>query len=461
NLVRTIPAGEIITRTNTLTEPPDSLLQAMRIFFLGVAAGRLVDGGGGNRSMMVHPSQQTMLHGDYCRWVNEAKARWVQLLGLPQGDPDRLELIDELRDSHADLQATVANLRPLDELLSVLAWSIRRTRVWEVNTAGGPTPEIDWGTDYSHVLVGGQAMDRGFTVNGLTVTYMPRGVGTGTADTIQQRARFFGYKRLYLGYCRIYLEAAARAAYQSYVEHEENLRQRLTEHRRTGRPLTDWKRAFFLDQQLQPTRRSVMDLTYLHDVLSDEWYVTRAPHDSEEAVVTNREIVRRFLERLTLQPDAGSPQRTEMQQHHLADEVPLSLALADLLTPMRITRAQDSQRYTGLLLQVREYLDAHPAALCRVYTMSRGAERERSVDREDEIPMLRLFQGAHPVFPLTQRGAIYPGDSEMRAPTGLTIQVHRLRVVRADDSVLDDVPALAVWVPSEMAEAWVVQEPPR
>ncbi len=49
-------------------------------------------------------------------------------------------------------------------------------------------------------------MDRGFTVKGLTVTYMPRGLGEGNADTVQQRARFFGYKESYLGYCRVRLE---------------------------------------------------------------------------------------------------------------------------------------------------------------------------------------------------------------------------------------------------------------
>jgi hypothetical protein len=48
-------------------------------------------------------------------------------------------------------------------------------------------------------------MDRGFTVEGLTVTYMPRGLGMGNADTVQQRARFFGYKRSYLGQCRIFV----------------------------------------------------------------------------------------------------------------------------------------------------------------------------------------------------------------------------------------------------------------
>ena len=73
--------------------------------------------------------------------------------------------------------------------------------MWEINTRGNRrTPQINWGQSYSWILVGGQAMDRGFTVEGLTVTYMPRNLGIGNADTVQQRARFFGYKRAFLGH---------------------------------------------------------------------------------------------------------------------------------------------------------------------------------------------------------------------------------------------------------------------
>ena len=398
NLVQTIPVADIITAANPLTEPAGSLLEALRIFFLGVAAGWIVDEAAGNRSMMIHPSQQTVLHNDYCNWVTAAKDLWLRLLELPVADPDRHALIADLETSYADLRTTVDDLPRFEDLLTMLPRAIRKTRIWLVNAATGATPRIDWKADgYGHILVGGQAMDRGFTVSGLTVTYMPRGVGTGMADTVQQRARFFGYKRQYLGYCRVYLEADARSAYRAYVEHEESVRQALIDHRRTGLPLSEWKRAFFLDMRLQPTRRSVMDLSYLQDVLSDEWYTPKAPHDSDEAVAANRAVVQGFLQRLTMQPDAGSGQRTEMQKHEVADGVPLSLVLTELLTTLRISRSSDSQRFTGLLLQVSAYSEEHPDARCQVFHMSRGAERERAADSDDQIPT--LFQGASPSHP--------------------------------------------------------------
>ena len=103
-------------------------------------------------------------------------------------------------------------------------------------------------------------MDRGFTVEGLTVTYMPRDMGVGNADTIEQRARFFGYKRRYLGYCRVFLENGVRDAFRFYVEHERDIRRRLQEHRNIGRPLERVASGILrLDTGLSPTRRQVLE----------------------------------------------------------------------------------------------------------------------------------------------------------------------------------------------------------
>ena len=82
------------------------------------------------------------------------------------------------------------------------------------------------------------ALDRGFTVDSLSVTYMPRGVGVGNADTLQQRARFFGYAKLkgYFGICRVYLEQALKVAFTDYVEHEQIMRGELEKSQDRRRP---------------------------------------------------------------------------------------------------------------------------------------------------------------------------------------------------------------------------------
>ncbi|WP_259279937.1 Z1 domain-containing protein [Enterobacter roggenkampii] len=113
--------------------------------------------------------------------------------------------LNEFRKSYNHLKETTC-LPPFEQVANSFGIAFKNTQIVEVNSRKNKTPAIDWQHNYGWILVGGIAVDRGFTVEGLTVTYMPRGVGVGNADTIQQRARFFGYKKNYLGFCRVYLE---------------------------------------------------------------------------------------------------------------------------------------------------------------------------------------------------------------------------------------------------------------
>ena len=456
-LVRTIPAADIPTDQNELSSPPESLIEALKVFVLGVASGLVLSDGRGNRSMMIHPSQTTAPHSQYQYWIVQVIENWKALLDRPEGSAEREEVIADFQSAYDDLHATSPDLPTFQELSRRLLHALRRTSIHEVNASRGKTPQIGWRDTYAHILVGGQAMDRGFTVEGLTVTYMPRGLGVGNADTVQQRARFFGYKRQFCGFCRVYLEPSVRAAYRVYVEHEEDIRTRLATHAQTGRPLVEWKRAFFLDTALRPTRNSVLQLPYMQAAISDDWYAPKSPHETQDAVSENRATVAAFVDRVTWAEDAGHAQRTQPQRHHVG-QVTLRSIYEELLTKMRVVHPRDSQKYTGMLLQVGSFLANHPEATATVYHMSGGVLRERELNVENEIP--QLFQGKNPRV----GEVIYPGDRAIKSDAGLTVQIHRLRVLKpaaagsAQEEVAADVPALAVWVPAEMERDWLVQQ---
>ena len=449
-LVEQIPPSEIPGPNNMLTEPPDSLCEALQIFLLGVAAG-LAKGNSRNRSMLVHPSRETTGHSQYYEWVTQIVNSWRRLFDLDDSEPDKAELIKSFEETYKQLEATISDPIHFDELKTQLRRALRQTRIVEMNASGGQTPNIDWSSAYPHILVGGQAMDRGFTVEGLTVTYMPRGTGVGNADTIQQRARFFGYKLGYLGYCRVYLDSEVEEAFRSYVVHEEDIRERLLEHSATGEPLREWKRAFFLDPSLKPTRKNVLSSGYLQDKFSDSWYDPETPHDPIEMVEHNRVVVNDFTSKLNFVDDEGDSRRTPVQRHKVANGVPLKAAYEELLVKLTTVPPDDSQKYTGLLLQLEHYLEDNPDTTCSIYRMIGGASRERSTNADNEIG--QLFQGSN-------AATGYPGDREIRGP-GLTIQIHTLNVKDSSGHIISDVPTVAVWVPAEMAQGWLVQEAPR
>ena len=105
-------------------------------------------------------------------------------------------------------------------------------------------------------------------------------------------------------------------------------------------------------------------------------------------------------------------------------EVPLRDAIKQLLVRMRINDIADSQRNTGMLLQLSLAQESNPNEICTVYRMSpRRTGRSRSVKENGKIGAY-LFQGAAPVNPPERRGEVYPGDPAIRDDDTITVQIH-------------------------------------
>lgn len=445
-------------------EPPESLKMAMAIFFIGIVAKHIVPNSGRNRSMMVHPSIKRIRHNQFYVWVISIKENWERILQLPNGDQDKIDLINYFSIAYDNLHKTVLNLPPFEEILENLSWNIRKTVVEEVNSTRGRTPTIDWSTSPSYILVGGQAMDRGFTVEGLTVTYMPRGIGVGNADTVQQRARFFGYKGDYIRFCRIFIDQDTLQAYKDYVEHEEDIRRQLVEHGDTGKSLSEWKRVFLMPRQLRPTRNNVIDIDYTQDDFDNIWFYPRSPHISKSAVVLNNNLIDDFVSTLKLSPDKGHPDRSPVMRHLVNNSISLKDIYERLISQFKVSDPEDSQKFIGLQLQVRNYLERHPEDTSSVYIMSCNSWkdgwllRDRGVDDNDNIK--NIFQGAHPDASKEnlKQGEIYPADNNLGDKNRLIVQIHRLNLTNRENVIARDIYDLAIWIPGKMANSWLSQQ---
>lgn len=454
-LVRTIPRNEIPTNRNPLDEPPESLIYALKLFFLGVAIGKFRKDSR-NRSMMIHPSRLQFDQMYYHIWVQSIKERFVLTLQQEDDDLDKQELVEEFREAYQDLMQTESNLPRFEELIGRIAQtdrlehSINSTKLELVNSSRGRTPTINWRDNYSFILVGGQSMDRGFTVEGLTVTYMPRNIGVGNVDTIQQRARFFGYKRGYLGLCRIYLDQSTIDAYTHYVEHEEELRSSLLRDKLANKHLNDWERQAILSRAYRLARRNVFDTTFNRYDFGNYWFRITAPHDQPNIIANNRQVCEGYIHnnRQSLQEDAGHVNRTEDQKHYVLNTT-LDDVFNNLLHRLRFTREDDSEGYTTLQSVLHLYLEQNPNSLATVYLMKKGEKRTRRLTSNDEIQ--QLFQGRNP-----RRGrgeVIYPGDSLIRNEEQVTVQIHKLDLIdRNTGEVFEDIYSIAVWTPEEVGK---------
>jgi hypothetical protein len=105
NLVIEIPQNEIPTPDNVLYEIPASLLDALKIFFLGVVAGE-IHNNHRNRTMLVHPSRLQGDHNEFTSWIRNACYSWQRLLSGSDNEEKR-ELLDSFKNSYSQLQQTV------------------------------------------------------------------------------------------------------------------------------------------------------------------------------------------------------------------------------------------------------------------------------------------------------------------------------------------------------------------
>ncbi len=117
------------------------------------------------------------------------------------------------------------------------------------------------------VLVGGTQLSRGFTVEGLTVSYFRR--KAGQADTLMQAGRWFGFRPGYKDLVRLYIRRDAHVdlyeAFEALLMDEEALREELRQYEGfddDGMPLVEPRQIPPLVSQhlpwLKPTARNKM-----------------------------------------------------------------------------------------------------------------------------------------------------------------------------------------------------------
>jgi hypothetical protein len=447
-IIRDIPYSEIYGDDNTFQEAPDTLQEAMRIFFLSVTSGYLLGNKKGNpknRSMMVHPSRLVEEHDIYYDWVTHIKSLWEKvLLERDDSDETKQQIISEFREAYKDLKANAPDIQPFEVLLETLGHNISNTAVEQLNSRAGSS--VDWNSNYSFILVGGQAMDRGFTVEGLTITYMPRSMGVGNADTIQQRARFFGYKKDFLGHCRVYLDAENIHLFSEYVNHEEDIRKKLLEHKLSGQHLNEMERRFVLNEMFRLTRTNVLSEELTRTTFGNKWVRIRAPHDSEIIIESNRVVVDSFIKKYEpiFSEDEGHKERTKEQKHLIA-KIPLKDLFTELLNELKFTRQTDSTTYTNLKSVIDLYTDEFPPEDSFVYLTAKGNRRTRRL-KKDEIQ--QLFQGKNP----RTGEVIYPGDEKIKSENSVTVQIHNLDF---RDTDYENVATIAVWIPARLSQSLI------
>ena len=417
-----------------------------------------------NRSMMIHPSAWTASHRQYKTWIDRAIKPLMDSVEkqLPKNEA---EVAKKFQKEFESLKKSFPAIKPLKELLKAMVEDVFSDLNWvEVNGTPDAEKKIKWKQTRYWILVGGQKLDRGYTVEGLCVTYMPRPLGgSGAADTLQQRARFFGYKRDYLGLCRVFLQQDVRDAFADYVEHEEFVRTALESSR--GKSLSEWRRDFVLTAMLKPTRPSVIGLG-VRRVFVEKWIVPGVLQRDERAAENNRTLLTTVEKSWKAQygPSINAARLPQFSvkaslPHSVINDVPLRAVLEDFLLKVQVKDPKDAEDHSAALIALGALLSEDQSAKVQVFLMNDLDPGYRTRDAG------RGFKAEDPFAPINNyfsQSANALNDRSFISDTIVTLHLRRFdlgtQIRDASKADIRNVTWFALHVPDALKTSLIVEE---
>lgn len=451
-LVLTIPDDQVYnSKRNPLVQCPSTLIEALQIHLMGVAIVVRILKKENYLSMMIHADKDQDASRTFYTWVKNLIDVWTEMINCDINDLARIELINSFRNVYPEVireyQKNGDDYPTFDEVLEQLSDIIFDTNIELIissNRRQGENKEIDWEGSPSHILIGAEMLNRGFTVENLAVTYMPRySVGKSTADTIQQRCRFFGYKLNYLKSCRVFLPEDSFLEYAEYVEHEEEMRKWLKE----NSSLEEVEQLLIISPRLNATRKNILSVNTVTTKLNG-WRKMNA----FQAIDENIRFVEQFLPTVdfTNCEEYGTPDR-----NHRFAKLPIQDVIA-FLSNFKFSNMPDAARKQATMRYMKYLASKEKSPLEYAYIIQMaydGKPRERDFN-EKKLRVTNLHSGRS-----TSGSEIYPGDEKIRFNDSICIQIHKVKLKCNSVSWGGKVAyTLAIYYPEDFAIDYVATE---
>lgn len=389
--------------------------------------------------MMVHADREQDASKKFYDWVKKLIDNWSDILkDRPINDPSRIELTNEFKENYKEVVSRLKNPPSFDVVMPEVIEVILDTNI-ELVIQG--SREIDWSNSSSHILIGADMLNRGYTVEGLMVSYMPRySIGKSNADTIQQRCRFFGYKQNYLDTCRVYLPNESILEYREYVEHEEIMRTKLKEN-----TLEQFEQLLILSNAMNPTRNNILSVDLVRHKLNGWRQINALQHIDE-----NINFIQTFLNsnKFKLFADFKTADR-----NHRYIKIDIK-AVIEFLKDFKIANMPDTLRKSSTIQYLRYLSDKKGIKYAYVFEMAFAVKqgRERRLELENgRLKINNIFSGRS-----TSGVDKYPGDKAIKFEDSLCIQIHKIKIKH--QSMLWDnkiVYTLGIYYPEDFAHSFV------
>lgn len=290
--------------SHPLTQIPESLKDAVRTFVLARAIRVLRGQESSHSSMLVNASRfnevQTKLTGLISDLLNSIRSACRGHAGLAESvallDPEMQRIKNVWKAQYED--------RVPEDWSAVQSALVRAVGPIEVRKVNSKSPDkLDYRrykNDGLHVIgVGGFALSRGFTLEGLTVSYFLR--NSMMYDTLLQMGRWFGYRDGYSDVCRIFMTEEAIDWYAHISEAIDELRDEFKRMERAGAKPVDFglKVRAHPESLIVTARNKMKSGQKIRHSVSLAGELIETTKLRTDAIATNRAVLAELLDELS------------------------------------------------------------------------------------------------------------------------------------------------------------------
>ena len=313
--------------------------------------------------------------------------------------------------------------------------------------------EFQWDIPNNHILVGGSILDRGFTVENLIMTYMPRDTKSkNQADTIEQRCRFYGYRSDYIDFCRVYIT--------------ENMINDLKNYNKSENYLTEFLSKNSLEEFYNSGCKMLMDNNLIAtnvQRLRDDLFSTRfkgwlrfEPQFEMDKYKKNNRTIDLFDNNIlsALKPKEIFPKNPTDDNTHLLYKIDIE-KISTLILKLEMNELTDQDRIFDLyslfnkIRQSKKYCYFLKIAHKRKY-------RERTVYKNKGKYSVQLFTGR--IGGEDRKMVVEKGVTTQNIPydNEVVIQLHHIFSKIKDDPYNEEqFKTLAIYIPEKHAENYI------
>lgn len=250
---------------------PSGLRLALCCFFLAsIYKMKQSNNSNAKYSFLAHICHKKVNHQNLEKIIRSFVVKLDKSIRNQSSDQDKKQALKWLEEAYQELNKTSPDIFPFNKLIEELSHRLRNA-IPKVINADNPNKEPQYNPGMN-ILIGGNKLGRGVTIEGLIITYYGRDAKQKMMDTVHQHARMYGYRGHLLDVTRIFVTEHILEDFRAIHESDEGMRQAI------GEDVENIKiKPIWVGKGLQPTRSNVLNPSAIDAFIPGRQIFPRAP----------------------------------------------------------------------------------------------------------------------------------------------------------------------------------------